>query len=190
MYSKAKLLKILSRDQPSMRYDTCEYINAIQESSPERVAALEKTILDLDPKVAERAKQALVVGLKKSIALANLHINKSVDKLTHPSSLENNHFEEPNDAISRVARPSMTMLVCQSITFFSTIIFSALSLAIIFTSLATVLMGGPLEFYNTGVCGWILISMFLIYIALQIYATRKYGFRASFFFLKLVLRFL
>jgi hypothetical protein len=152
MYSKAKLLKILSRDQPSMRYDTCEYINAIQESSPERVAALEKTI--------------------------------------HPSSLENNHFEEPNDAISRVARPSMTMLVCQSITFFSTIIFSALSLAIIFTSLATVLMGGPLEFYNTGVCGWILISMFLIYIALQIYATRKYGFRASFFFLKLVLRFL
>jgi hypothetical protein len=59
MYTKEKLLEMLTSKKASVRYDACEWLRVRQESSPEIVTALEKATHDEDKEVAERAKLAL-----------------------------------------------------------------------------------------------------------------------------------
>ncbi len=59
MYSNDKYIEMLSSKHASSRYAACEWIRAIEESSPEIVTALEKATHDEDKEVAERAKLAL-----------------------------------------------------------------------------------------------------------------------------------
>ena len=69
MYSKEKLLEMLSSEKASTRYDACEWIRVSQESSPEIVTALDKATHDEDKEVAERAAYALQVVVHLRIAI-------------------------------------------------------------------------------------------------------------------------
>jgi hypothetical protein len=69
MYSEEKLLKMLSSNKTSMRYEACEWLRVRQESSPEIVAALEKATNDADNDVAERAKLALYADVHHQMAM-------------------------------------------------------------------------------------------------------------------------
>lgn len=59
MYSKEKMLEMLTNDKSSVRYDACEWLRISQESSPEVIYALEKATHDTDPEVTIRAYRAL-----------------------------------------------------------------------------------------------------------------------------------
>ena len=69
MYSKEKLLEMLSSKKASVRYEACEWIRVSQESSPEIVMALEKATNDLDKEVAERANLALQADIHHQLAI-------------------------------------------------------------------------------------------------------------------------
>jgi tetratricopeptide (TPR) repeat protein len=69
MYSKEKLLEMLSSEKSSTRYEACEWIRVSQESSPEIINALEKASHDLDKEVAERAILALQADVHHQMAI-------------------------------------------------------------------------------------------------------------------------
>lgn len=69
MYTKEKLLKMLSSDKASVRYDACEWIRVSHESSPEIVTALEKATHDVDKEVAKRATLALRADMHHQMAI-------------------------------------------------------------------------------------------------------------------------
>ena len=69
MYSKEKLLELLSSKKTSIRYDACEWIRVSQESSLEIVTALEKATHDEDKEVAERAAYALQADIHHQMAI-------------------------------------------------------------------------------------------------------------------------
>ena len=69
MYSKEKLLEMLSSEKASTRYDACEWLRVSQESSPEIVIALEKATHDEDKEIAERAAYALQADIHHQIAI-------------------------------------------------------------------------------------------------------------------------
>ena len=78
MYSKEKLLQMLSSRKAHVRLEACEWLRVSQESSPEIIHALEKASRDPDKDVAERAnlalksyvhyQMAIQIGIKKSDA--------------------------------------------------------------------------------------------------------------------------
>lgn len=59
MYSLTELLTMLSSDNPTTRYDACEWLRFSQESSPEVIRALQNATQDSDAGVASRAAHAL-----------------------------------------------------------------------------------------------------------------------------------
>ena len=69
MYSKEKLLEMLSSEKASTRYDACEWLRVSQESSPEIVIALEKATHDDDKEIAERAAYALQADIHHQMAI-------------------------------------------------------------------------------------------------------------------------
>jgi hypothetical protein len=69
MYTKEKLLKMLSSKKASVRYEACEWIRISQESSPEIVSALENATHDPDKEVASRAKLALQADVHHHMAI-------------------------------------------------------------------------------------------------------------------------
>jgi hypothetical protein len=69
MYSKEKLLEMLSSEKASTRYDACEWIRVSQESSLEIVTAVEKATHDEDKEVAERAAYALQADIHQQMAI-------------------------------------------------------------------------------------------------------------------------
>jgi len=69
MYSKEKLLQMLSSKKASVRYDACEWIRVNQESSPEIVNALVKATHDSDNEVADRANLALQADIHHKMAI-------------------------------------------------------------------------------------------------------------------------
>jgi len=54
-----KILQMLDSPKSSIRYDACEELRVANESSEQVILALEKTLGDPDPEVAEAAKKAL-----------------------------------------------------------------------------------------------------------------------------------
>ena len=69
MYSKEKLLEMLSSEKASTRYDACEWFRIRQESSPEIIHALEKASRDPNKDVAERANLALYSDVHHQMAI-------------------------------------------------------------------------------------------------------------------------
>ncbi|NJD59363.1 MAG: hypothetical protein C3F13_07190 [Anaerolineales bacterium] len=69
MYSREKLLEMLTSNKPSVRYEACEWIRVSQESSPEIVIALEKATHDVDKEVTERATLALQADVHHQMAI-------------------------------------------------------------------------------------------------------------------------
>jgi hypothetical protein len=69
MYSKEKLLEMLSSNKASVREDACEWIRISQESSPEIVTALEKVTHDENIYVAKLANAALSADIHHQMAI-------------------------------------------------------------------------------------------------------------------------
>ena len=69
LYSKEKLLEMLSSKKASVRYEACEWIRVSQESSPRIIKALEKVSRDSDEEVAERATLALQADVHHQMAV-------------------------------------------------------------------------------------------------------------------------
>ncbi len=69
MYSKEKLLEMLSNKKASVRYEACEWIRVSQESSSDIVFALKKATHDPDIEVAERAIHALQADIHHQMAI-------------------------------------------------------------------------------------------------------------------------
>jgi hypothetical protein len=69
MYSKGKLLQMITSEKASTRYDACEWLRISPESSPAIVYALQNATHDLDPEVAERAKLAMQADVHHQMAI-------------------------------------------------------------------------------------------------------------------------
>jgi len=100
MYSKEKLLEMLSSEKASIRYDACEWIRVSQESSPHIITALKKATYDTDKVVAERAAYALQADVHHQMAIKMGVVEPDKqDQSTNKSALANsktkglyNHF--------------------------------------------------------------------------------------------------
>lgn len=84
MYSKQKLLEMITSQKASVRYDACEWMRVSRESSPEMVKALDRATYDLDKQVAERARYALQADVHHQMAI-KLGIIKPEERLTSHS---------------------------------------------------------------------------------------------------------
>jgi uncharacterized RDD family membrane protein YckC len=69
MYSKEKLLEMLSSDKASIRYDACEDLRVSEESSPEIINALVNATQDEESWVAVKAKLALQADVHHQLAI-------------------------------------------------------------------------------------------------------------------------
>jgi hypothetical protein len=69
MYSNEDLLKMISSNKASTRYDACEWLRVRRESSPEIVHALDKATHDEDVEVALRAYLALQADVHHQMAI-------------------------------------------------------------------------------------------------------------------------
>ena len=69
MYTREKLLVMLTNKKATIRYDACEWLRVSKESSPEVVKSLVETTHDEDKEVAERAKYALQADVHHQMAI-------------------------------------------------------------------------------------------------------------------------
>jgi hypothetical protein len=70
MASTEKLLRMLSSEKSSTRYDACEWLRIHPTSSHEIIYALQTATYDLDPEVASRARNALLADVHHHQAVA------------------------------------------------------------------------------------------------------------------------
>ncbi len=70
MYSKEKLLEMLSSDNATIRYSACEWIRISPESYPEYITALQKATQDADAGVASSASLALQADVHRNMAIS------------------------------------------------------------------------------------------------------------------------
>ncbi len=76
MYSKEKLLEMLSSDNATIRYNACEWIRISPESCPEYITALQKATQDADAGVASSASLALQADVHRNMAASLNGIGK------------------------------------------------------------------------------------------------------------------
>lgn len=69
MFTKEELLEMLMSDKPPVRYEACEMIRTISESSPEVINALIKSLIDSNGEVAGRARAALNADVHHQMAI-------------------------------------------------------------------------------------------------------------------------
>jgi hypothetical protein len=188
VYSIDKFIEMLSSKNASTRYAACEWIRAIEESSPEIVTALEKATHDEDKEVAERAKLALQEeGVHRQMALkmgftepheiqiGNTQLQWPIKPESQKNQTENQ--DQSSDSWDLLYDDQFVYLqACQAVTFI-----------IIFFSIIYLGLSGS-DVYKIGVWSWILIGIYLIYIGMQVYSIIKFGFRNSFYFLKVLLK--
>jgi hypothetical protein len=188
MYSKEKLLEMLSSEKASTRYDACEWIRVSQESSPRIIKALEKATHDEDKEVAESANLALQADIHHQMATKmgiiepnkipennSIHSNIDQSSSSHSQLIESTNVTEYERRGLEAPIPKeeySCLEMCQAITFFVGA-FTILALAI-----------NPSSFFEMGAWSWILIGTLIFYIGLQIYATIQFGFGKSFHFFK------
>jgi hypothetical protein len=103
MYTKEKLLTMLTSRKASVRYDACEWLRVWQESSPEIIRALERAAHDEDKEVEERARFALMADAHRQMALKMGIISPYHSAVNHNlpiygANLINNKLEAKKDS--------------------------------------------------------------------------------------------
>jgi uncharacterized protein YbjQ (UPF0145 family) len=104
-----KYLQLLNSPKANIRYDACEELRLVKESSEQTILALEKALQDKDPDVADAAERALkaeahqqmLVQLGRATAKTESEIQKEEEAKTFASivmvttpSLENHTVQE------------------------------------------------------------------------------------------------
>jgi hypothetical protein len=191
MYSKEKLLEMLSSEKASTRYDACEWLWVSQESSPEIVTALEKATHDLDKEVAEIAKLALQTDVHHQMAIkigivepTNLKIRNIQQVRDQPSVIEPTHHKFMNtEAIHRKATNNplsegvtYSFQQNQIITIYLFLCSAPIGLCLLVTQ--------PSIFIEAKCISIIILGTIFPFLGFQIYSIIKYGFEDSFSFLK------
>jgi hypothetical protein len=180
-----KLLEMLASDDPQVRYVALDQLRDSKESSEAIVEALIKATHDEDKGTADRAVTALISDVHHKLAL-----KMGTAELTQTADPAQGTLAPTTTPLSAVVDTPTTRLkkpepieiplpvvvpdwlqTCQAVTFF----FSALAL------ITSIIESDSSEFLYGA--GRIYIFVIIVYIGLQLYVIRKFGFKESLQFL-------
>jgi hypothetical protein len=113
MYSKEKLLEMLSSEKASTRYDACEELRVSEESSPEIINALVNATQDEESWVAAKAKLALQVDVHHQMAI-NMGIiepDKAEENMTIQTEITKNENAVRKHSVFGIASLIVAIIV-------------------------------------------------------------------------------